>query len=68
MWAPSRWGSHPKMTRTMPTSAPSASIDQNGEVLSLAASAKRSFHVAGIAGSCQTRERCRTRMSAIHRA
>ena len=51
-----------------PTSAPSASIDHTICCLSLAVSVRRSFHVAGIAGSCHTECACRARMSAAQRS
>src|SRR5713226_207597 len=54
--------------RTRPTSLASAPIDHSTVPLSLFCSVRRSFHVAGIAGSCQGRVSERRRTSAIHRA
>src|SRR5438094_786124 len=51
----------------MPMSAPSDSIDHSTDSLFFVCSVSRSFQVAGIAGSCHTRARWRTRMSAIQR-
>src|SRR5258706_3895280 len=68
MCALSRCGSQPKPTRMRPTSRASASIDQSAPFFSFVCSVRRSFHVAGIAGSCHGRVRARSRMSAIQRA
>src|SRR4029077_9994549 len=54
-------------TRTSPTRRASASMDQSAPPLSFVYSVRRSFHVAGIAGSCHGLVKARTRMSAIHR-
>src|ERR1700687_1650391 len=59
--------SPPTRARASPMRRPSVSIDHSTARVSLACSLSRSFHVAGIAGSCQIGPARRTRRSAIQR-